>query len=249
MKKSLKKSGLVLALVLLLTLLMSTTVLAAVSRPDGLWVNNIAINRAELSWNKVSGASGYVVYRRMNSGKYKRIKTIKGRNNCRYEDKGLTKAKSCRYKIKAYKKRGSKIQYSKYSKTVYTKIRKTADLQDGSAGLDVDTIPKTIGGMKKLSSSEFNYYYYKGNHMEIGINFKNPNSRYLSMTKNTGNKTITWAGVRIGDSRATVESKLKKRGYIDKMNDVYQLWAGGQFICKFKNNKLASYEHIEYYTS
>ena len=144
MKKSLKKSGLVLALVLLLTLLTSTTVLAAVSRPDGLWVNNIAINRAELSWNKVSGASGYVVYRRMNSGKYKRIKTIKGRNNCRYEDKGLTKAKSCRYKIKAYKKRGSKIQYSKYSKTVYTKIRKTADLQDGSAGLDVDTIPKTI---------------------------------------------------------------------------------------------------------
>lgn len=249
MKKSLKKSGLVLALVLLLTLLMSTTVLAAVSRPDGLWVNNIAINRAELRWNKVSGASGYVVYRRMNSGKYKRIKTIKGRNNCRYEDKGLTKAKSCRYKIKAYKKRGSKTQYGKYSKTVYTKIRKTADLQDGSAGLDVDTIPKTIGGMKKLSSSKYPTLYYKGNHMEIGVDLNAPAFQPKSMFKNTGNKTITWAGVRIGDSRATVESKLKKHGYADKMNDVYQIWSGGQFICKFKNNKLVSYEYIEYYTS
>ena len=85
--------------------------------------------------------------------------------------------------------------------------------------------------------------------MEIGVDLNAPAFQPKSMFKNTGNKTITWAGVRIGDSRATVESKLKKRGYIDKMNDVYQLWAGGQFICKFKNNKLASYEHIEYYTS
>jgi len=45
----------------------------------------------KISWKKVSGASGYAVYRsKTEKGGYERIKTIKGSSNISYTDKGLT---------------------------------------------------------------------------------------------------------------------------------------------------------------
>lgn len=58
-------------------------------------------------WNKVSGASGYYVYRKTGSGDYEKIATVKGGTKISYLDKKAKKGKTYYYTVKAY--------YSSYS--------------------------------------------------------------------------------------------------------------------------------------
>ncbi len=64
-----------------------------------------------LEWNKVSGADGYMVYRKTGSGSYKKIATVKGYKKVKYTDKSAKKGKTYTYKVKAYKSK----TYSAYS--------------------------------------------------------------------------------------------------------------------------------------
>lgn len=67
----------------------------------------------KVSWNKVSGAKGYEVYRATSKkGTYsKRITT----SNLNYTNTGLTKGKTYYYKVRAYKVVNKKKVYSSYS--------------------------------------------------------------------------------------------------------------------------------------
>ena len=57
--------------------------------------------QAKVSWKKVSGASGYKLYRAgSKNGKYKHVKTTKSRS---YTNKGLASGKTYYYKVKAYR--------------------------------------------------------------------------------------------------------------------------------------------------
>lgn len=60
-------------------------------------------NGVTLKWKKVTGAEGYVVYRKTGSGKYEKIATVKGNSKVTYTDKKAKKGKTYTYKIKAYK--------------------------------------------------------------------------------------------------------------------------------------------------
>ena len=53
-------------------------------------------------WNKVSGVSGYYVYRKTGSGSYKKIATVKGYKKVSYLDKTAKKGKTYTYMVKAY---------------------------------------------------------------------------------------------------------------------------------------------------
>lgn len=53
-------------------------------------------------WNKVSGVSGYYVYRKTGSGSYKKIATVKGYKKVSYLDKSAQKGKTYTYMVKAY---------------------------------------------------------------------------------------------------------------------------------------------------
>ena len=53
-------------------------------------------------WSKVSGASGYYVYRKTGSGSYKKIATVKGYKKVSYLDKSAKKGKTYTYMVKAY---------------------------------------------------------------------------------------------------------------------------------------------------
>lgn len=53
-------------------------------------------------WNKVSGASGYYVYRKTGSGDYEKIATVKGSTKVSYVDKKAKKGKTYYYTVKAY---------------------------------------------------------------------------------------------------------------------------------------------------
>ena len=64
-----------------------------------------------LKWKKVTGADGYMVYRKTGSGSYSKIATVKGNSKVTYTDKKAKKGKTYTYKIKAYKSK----TYSAYS--------------------------------------------------------------------------------------------------------------------------------------
>ena len=65
----------------------------------------------KLTWTKVTGAEGYVIYRKTGSGSYSKLKTEKGVSNLSYTDSSAKKGKKYTYKIKAYKS----STYSAYS--------------------------------------------------------------------------------------------------------------------------------------
>ena len=77
------------------------------------------------AWKKVEGATGYVVYRATKkNGKYKAVKTITKASTTKFKNKKLKKKKTYYYKVRAIKKAGKKVTYSKYSKAVSVKIKK-----------------------------------------------------------------------------------------------------------------------------
>ena len=79
---------------------------------------------AVVSWKKVSGATGYKVYRATKSnGKYSVVKTITKQSTVKYTNKKLKSKKTYYYKVRAYKKVNGKLVYGSYSKIVKVKAK------------------------------------------------------------------------------------------------------------------------------
>lgn len=76
----------------------------------------------KLSWNKVKGATGYVVYR-YDSGKkqYVKVKTVKGKRAATI--KNLKANKKYKFAVRAYKVKENTRFYSKYSKTKSVNVK------------------------------------------------------------------------------------------------------------------------------
>ncbi|MCM1543910.1 MAG: fibronectin type III domain-containing protein [Ruminococcus sp.] len=80
--------------------------------------------QATLSWNKISGATGYEVYMATKKdGKYGKIATIKKNATVKYTKKDLKKGTTYYFKVRAYKTFGGKNVYSAYSAVVSAKIK------------------------------------------------------------------------------------------------------------------------------
>ncbi len=75
-----------------ITFLCAPTIKSGSTTPDGISVN----------WNKISGASGYYVYRKASSGGWKKIATVKGASKVKYLDETPRKGATYQYKVKAY---------------------------------------------------------------------------------------------------------------------------------------------------
>ena len=74
--------------------------------------------KVTVSWNKISGAHGYKIYRATSrAGSYKLVKTT---SSTSFTDKSLKKGKKYYYKLKAYRKVDGKLKYSSYSAVKYT---------------------------------------------------------------------------------------------------------------------------------
>jgi fibronectin type 3 domain-containing protein len=83
--------------------------------PLNLSASALSSKEIELSWDSVSGASYYYIYRATSStGSYTKIKTV---SDVQYTDTGLTSEKTYYYKIQAYSSAG----LSNYSKVVSAK--------------------------------------------------------------------------------------------------------------------------------
>lgn len=99
--------------------------LATATKPNTPSLKVVAgAGKAVLTWNKQSGADGYVVYMSTSKdGKYTRIATVKGNSSVSYTKTGLTKGKTYYFKVAAYKTVGSTNIYSSFSAVRYVKIK------------------------------------------------------------------------------------------------------------------------------
>lgn len=81
--------------------------------------------KATVKWSKISGASGYRVYRASSkTGKYKRLTTVKGNSSTYYVNTGLKKGKTYYYKMRAYRQVNKTTKVSgQYSESKYVKVR------------------------------------------------------------------------------------------------------------------------------
>ena len=89
---------------------------AALSAPSLRKAKRTSAKKATLSWKKVNGASGYVVYRKTNNGRWQIVKKITKRNITSFTDKKLSKGKKYTYTVRAYRTVGKKNIYSGYNK-------------------------------------------------------------------------------------------------------------------------------------
>lgn len=89
---------------------------AALSAPSLRKAKRTSAKKAILSWKKVNGASGYVVYRKTNNGRWQIVKKITKGNITSFTDKKLSKGKKYTYTVRAHRTVGKKNIYSGYNK-------------------------------------------------------------------------------------------------------------------------------------
>lgn len=84
----------------------------------------------KVTWGKVRTATGYKIYRKAGSGKYKLVKTTTSANTVTYSDKNVKKGKKYTYKVKAYYKNYTLNSVGKYvSKDVNSKYSKAVTVK------------------------------------------------------------------------------------------------------------------------
>jgi uncharacterized repeat protein (TIGR02543 family) len=89
------------------------------SRPSSFSVRRYSSSKIKISYGRVSGASGYRIYRATSrSGTYKLVKTTTSRS---WINTGRTKGKTYYYKVRAYKWVSGKRVYGPYTTIRYTK--------------------------------------------------------------------------------------------------------------------------------
>lgn len=85
------------------------------SAPSLRKAKRISAKKATLSWKKVDGANGYVVYRKTNNGRWQIIKKITKGSTTSLTDTKLSKGKKYTYTVRAYRTVGKKNVYSGYN--------------------------------------------------------------------------------------------------------------------------------------
>lgn len=75
----------------------------------------VSSSSAKLVWQHMSKAKGYEIYRKTDSGSWKRIKTIRDGRLTSYKDKKLKAGKTYQYKMRSYRKVNGTKCYSKFS--------------------------------------------------------------------------------------------------------------------------------------
>lgn len=76
-------------------------------------VKRVSSKKTKITWKKVKGADGYIVYTATQKGKYKMTKVIKGNKKLTYLKKNCKKGKKYYFKVKAYVEYNGKRYLSK----------------------------------------------------------------------------------------------------------------------------------------
>lgn len=155
-----------------------------------------------LKWSKKS-VSGYRIYRKTDSGKYKAIKTINKNSTVTYEDTGVLPGHTYSYRIKTYKTVNGKKYYSGYSKT------KTVTIQMQTARLKkAVTQKRSVALTWKSDTKASGYYIYRASSKK---------GKYTRVATIRSKKKTSWtdSSVKKGETyyykmRSYVKSKTGK---------------------------------------
>ena len=153
-----------------------------------------------LTWGKVSGASGYTIYRKNSSGKWEWIKTIASGNTTSYTDTGLQYGKKYIYTVKAYHVSGDKRVYSSYDKSGLTAVLpKKPDVKTSLTAYKSKTVVLSVTNRASMDTVS-----YKSSNTSIATV---GSSSGKVIGEKTGTCTITTA-VKRGSSKYTFKTKV-----------------------------------------
>ena len=85
---------------------------------------SVGYNSIKISWNKVSGATSYIVYRKVASSSWSTVATVSGNSTFTYTDKTCTTGTAYTYTVRAVTKNSNGSYKSGYSSTGITAIPK-----------------------------------------------------------------------------------------------------------------------------
>lgn len=187
------------------------TIKITVAAPAFTTLSSRGYRSLDLSWTKVPGAKGYVLYRcTSKNGSYKEIANISSGSVTRYTDKLLSTGKTYYYRLRSYRKSGKKLVYSSYSgkrscmpvpnpaklktikKSGTNKLVLTWNSSPGASGYEIYRSTSANGTYKRLKT----------------LNGKNTTSYTTSYSK----KTAYFYKIR---SYSLVNSKKVYSGYSD----------------------------------
>ncbi len=138
--------------------------------PKSLSVSTSGSTSTKVKWAKVSGVTGYKIYRATSkTGTYKLIKTISKGSTVNYTNSKLTSNKTYYYKIRSYVKKSGKYYYSSYSTPVsvltapktptfkltrnsYDSVKITVSKVSGAAGYTIYRAASKKGTYAKIAT-------------------------------------------------------------------------------------------------
>ena len=139
-------------------------------------------NSCTLRWNRINNARSYILYRKTNSGKYAKIKTLNA-NTTSYKDTKITIGNKYSYVIRASRKTSSGYIYSPTSKAVTVK----PNLLRPSTKLKTLKGKQTLSWKKVPGATGYVLYQKKGNGSFKKV--KTVSARNLNYTFKTSKNT------------------------------------------------------------
>lgn len=139
-------------------------------------------NSCTLRWNRINNARNYILYRKTNSGKYAKIKTLNA-NTTSYKDTKITIGNKYSYVIRASRKTSSGYIYSPTSKAVTVK----PNLLRPSTKLKTLKGKQTLSWKKVPGATGYVLYQKKGNGSFKKV--KTVSARNLNYTFKTSKNT------------------------------------------------------------
>ena len=139
-------------------------------------------NSCTLRWNRVKNSQNYILYRKTNSGKYAKIKTLNA-NTTSYKDTKITIGNKYSYVIRASRKTSSGYIYSPTSKAVTVK----PNLLRPSTKLKTLKGKQTLSWKKVPGATGYVLYQKKGNGSFKKV--KTVSARNLNYTFKTSKNT------------------------------------------------------------
>lgn len=181
----------------------------------------VGVTALRVKWNKVSGASGYRVYRLI-GGKWTKVATLRGAGTTQYRDSGLDSATEYSYKVKAYRKTSHGTKWSKASAKL-TATTKPKQVKLSSCGATETAIrlnwqatrcdgylvyqKQSDGSFERIAKLNSSATTYRVDGLSEGTKYtfkmraykRNPSGlifgRCASKTKTTKEKEIVWTDV------------------------------------------------------
>ena len=137
----------------------------------------------KVTWKKVTGATGYYVYRKVSGGSYSKVKTITSGSTVSWTDTTAANGKTYSYKVKAYASTGASAYSSAKSIRCIT-AGKVSSLTNGSTGITVK--------WAKVSGVT-GYYVYR----------KTSGGSYAKVKTITGASTVSWTDTAVKSKNGT----------------------------------------------